>query len=136
MKLTCSNGQSLINHLKQLCKHCYYNTVDAHVLGTVHTYPDKFENGDFFLRFNLPFTRKFLFRAQKRSPERRFFTTLASRFRVDRREYDDVIRQPRPQGYLLSCQKDRGLWERDWPYAIYYWNCACSVREAIVLPSF
>lgn len=104
MKLTCSNVQSLINYLKQLYTH-FYNTVDAHVLGTVHTYPDKFENGDFFLRFSLPFTRKCLFRAQKRC--QRWLPVFV---------WTD-------ENVMMS-------------YVIYYWNCACSVREVIVLPSF
>jgi len=34
-------------------------------LGPLHTYPDIFENADFFLRFSPPFTRKRRFRATK-----------------------------------------------------------------------
>ena len=45
-----------------------YDTVQfyqqSHSWGTVHTYPDIFENGDFFLRLHLPSTGKQHFRPQ------------------------------------------------------------------------
>ena len=68
---------------------------------TLHTNPYIFENGDFFIRFSLPSTRKRRFRGpknagfQKRSPK--IFEKPASRLNVDAGtktevfEYSDAI---------------------------------------------
>ena len=58
---------------------------------SVQTYPDLLKTAIFFLRFSLPSTRKRRFPATKprflkRSPERRFFKTPASRLRVEGRK--------------------------------------------------
>ena len=49
----------------------------------VHKYPEIFENGFFFRRFSLPFTRKRRFRTPKKAGFRESFKTPAYRFFVE-----------------------------------------------------
>ena len=67
------------------------------LLGSVHTYPDIFEDGDFVLRLSLPSTSKRRFRAPKtevsKAPSREdFFENAGLSFSCGRTlfEYDDV----------------------------------------------
>ena len=93
------------------------------ILDAVHKTPNIFQNEDFFLRINLPSTRKRRFRAPitqvfLQFPDWRFLTTPASRLRVDGRK--------------------RRFSNTMMPYIIYpiALRKLCNVRDVNIFPSF